>query len=65
MAKCLKNTSTGEIKRFSENNREQMFNIIDMVKSGDWEYIPKSEWKKVRPEPKVSKKEAKGKKEKI
>jgi hypothetical protein len=51
MAKTLKNNQTREIKRFSENNRKEMFAIIDMVRSGDWFYIPKSEWKALRPPP--------------
>lgn len=57
MAKCLKNIETGEIKRLSENNRKEQSSIINMVNSGSWIYIPKSEWKKTRPEPKKNKNE--------
>ena len=60
MAKTLKNANTREIKRFSEKNRKEAFDIIDMVRSGDWFYIPKSEWKALRPPP-VEKKDKKEK----
>lgn len=59
MSKCLKNTQTGEIKRLSENNNKEVSIIDRMVKSGDWIYVAKSEWKSTRPEPKEKKKNKK------
>ncbi len=42
--KCIKNVSTGEIRRTSTENAE---NLVDTTNV--WEFCPKSEWKiKVR-----------------
>ena len=54
MAKCLKLTKTGEVKRFSENNRNEQETILQMIKNG-WEYCPKSEWKTNRPKKQIKK----------
>lgn len=55
MAKCLKEVKTGKIKRFTENNKNEVNKVIDLVKTGIWSYVPKKEWKSLRPEPKDKK----------
>lgn len=47
MAKCLE--KNGEVKRLSENNSKEVTDIINMVKTGGWKYVPKSVWKKMKP----------------
>lgn len=37
--KTLKNVNTGEIRRVKD------YPAINMVDSGEWEYIPKRKWK--------------------
>jgi hypothetical protein len=52
MAKCL--VKKGEIKRLPERNRAEQELVMEMVRSQGWEYIAKSEWKKIRPAPKTN-----------
>jgi hypothetical protein len=40
MAKCVKNTSTGQIKRIDNTKAKEL------VKSGKYEYCPKSEFQR-------------------
>jgi hypothetical protein len=56
MAKCLKNKITGEIKRFTERNQKEINKIIELIKTDTWFYVPKNEWKKLKPEPKKKEK---------
>ena len=41
--KCLKNSNTAEIKRVSDER------ATEMVATGNWAFIPKKEWKAIRP----------------
>ena len=45
MGKCLKNLSGGEIKRFTEKNQKDIETINFNIKSGNWFYVPKKQWK--------------------
>lgn len=41
--KCIQNVETKEIKRVTNEEGDAS------VRSGKWKFIPRSEWKKVRP----------------
>ena len=43
--KCVKHNTTGEIKRLSEER------ATALVGDGNWQFIPKKEWKLQRPAP--------------
>ena len=43
--KCVKNLSTNEIKRVSDDR------AVELVSMGKWNFAPKKEWKAQRPAP--------------
>lgn len=62
MAKCLKNNSTGEIKRFAEKTRKEIWEIQEKVNSNNWNFCPKKEWKEVNKKEEQEKKKNEKKK---